>query len=110
MPWEENRARNALYQKTAIMFLPTLFIVDQEGSKAITRFGASVVQNTPQNALIAWRKGASGYFPEWFERRRVISFNIFGFLIWVITIALILHYGFGYTVKTFLDAYVRTKK
>lgn len=79
-----------------------LYILDMENRTIITRFGASAVQYNPRTALASWRRGVSGYFPDWFERRRRLSFNFCGFLIWAFTLGAILHYIFGFSFSSIL--------
>jgi hypothetical protein len=92
--------RRGLYRCAQVLFTPTLFVLDTETRTTATRFGASSVLYNPQNALLSWKRGVSGYFPDWFERRRIVSFNFGGFLVWTLTLLAILHFGFGFTLNT----------
>jgi hypothetical protein len=107
IPWEREKIRSGLYKCAQVMFTPSLYIVDPEAKKTMTRFGASAVKYYPSTALSAWKRGVSGYFPDWFEKRRIISFNCGGFLVWLLTTIAVLHFVFGFTIQTFIPHFIR---
>lgn len=105
VPWDRERLRMGLYKCGQVLMIPSLYIVDVEARQIVTRFGALAVEHYPASALAAWKRGASGYFPDWFERRRVLSFNFGGFLVWFLTTLAVLHYGFGLTFSNSIGYY-----